>query len=159
MRSRWRSRQACPEAGGEVREPLEQQYFDRFVKPHLSSQIEYLGEVTHEEKVKLLQDARATVFPIEWDEPFGLVMIEVDGLRHPRDRNAVRGGARGDRGRCQRRHRRHLERDGGGSIGLTRSTRTSSDVRSKNASRSTDGSRLPRCVPEDDPEVGCGVRV
>jgi glycosyltransferase involved in cell wall biosynthesis len=55
---------------------LEQRYFDRFVKPHLSSQIEYLGEVTHEEKVQLLQDARATLFPIEWDEPFGLVMIE-----------------------------------------------------------------------------------
>ena len=61
---------------GKCREPLEQQYFDRFVKPHLSSQIEYLGEVTHEEKVQLLQDARATLFPIEWDEPFGLVMIE-----------------------------------------------------------------------------------
>ena len=35
-----------------------------------------LGEVTHEEKVTLLQHARATPFPIEWDEPFGLVMIE-----------------------------------------------------------------------------------
>jgi glycosyltransferase involved in cell wall biosynthesis len=46
------------------------------VNPHLSPQIEYLGEVTHEEKVKLLRDARATLFPIEWDEPFGLVMIE-----------------------------------------------------------------------------------
>ena len=47
---------------GKCREPLEQQYFDRFVKPHLSSQIEYLGEVTHEEKVKLLQDARQRCF-------------------------------------------------------------------------------------------------
>lgn len=61
---------------GKCREPLEQQYFDKFVKPHLSPQIEYLGEVTHEEKVRLLQAARATLFPIEWDEPFGLVMIE-----------------------------------------------------------------------------------
>jgi glycosyltransferase involved in cell wall biosynthesis len=32
--------------------------------------------VTHGEKVELLQDARATLFPIEWEEPFGLVMIE-----------------------------------------------------------------------------------
>jgi len=32
--------------------------------------------VTHGEKVELLQHARATLFPIEWDEPFGLVMIE-----------------------------------------------------------------------------------
>jgi glycosyltransferase involved in cell wall biosynthesis len=61
---------------GKNREPAEQQYFDEFVRPHLSSQIEYLGEVTHGEKVELLQDARATLFPIEWEEPFGLVMIE-----------------------------------------------------------------------------------
>jgi glycosyltransferase involved in cell wall biosynthesis len=32
--------------------------------------------VSHEEKVELLQHARVTLFPIEWDEPFGLVMIE-----------------------------------------------------------------------------------
>jgi glycosyltransferase involved in cell wall biosynthesis len=32
--------------------------------------------VTHGEKVELLQDARATLFPIDWEEPFGLVMIE-----------------------------------------------------------------------------------
>jgi glycosyltransferase involved in cell wall biosynthesis len=32
--------------------------------------------VTHGEKVELLQDARVTLFPIEWEEPFGLVMIE-----------------------------------------------------------------------------------
>ena len=40
------------------------------------TEIEYLGEVTHGEKVELLQNARATLFPIEWEEPFGLVMIE-----------------------------------------------------------------------------------
>jgi glycosyltransferase involved in cell wall biosynthesis len=61
---------------GKNREPLENQYFDEFVRPHLSSEIEYLGEVTHGEKVELLQNARATLFPIEWEEPFGLVMIE-----------------------------------------------------------------------------------
>ena len=61
---------------GKKREPAEQAYFDEFVRPHLSDQIEYLGEVTHGEKVELLQDARATLFPIEWEEPFGLVMIE-----------------------------------------------------------------------------------
>jgi glycosyltransferase involved in cell wall biosynthesis len=61
---------------GKLREPLEQKYFDEFVAPHLSDQIEYLGEVNHGEKVELLQHARATLFPIEWEEPFGLVMIE-----------------------------------------------------------------------------------
>jgi glycosyltransferase involved in cell wall biosynthesis len=61
---------------GKCREPLERQYFEELVQPHLSDRIEYVGEVTHGEKVELLQHARATLFPIEWDEPFGLVMIE-----------------------------------------------------------------------------------
>jgi glycosyltransferase involved in cell wall biosynthesis len=61
---------------GKMREPLEQRYFDEYVRPHLNSEIEYLGEVSHGEKVELLQHARATLFPIEWEEPFGLVMIE-----------------------------------------------------------------------------------
>ncbi|MGH3104596.1 MAG: glycosyltransferase family 4 protein [Gaiellaceae bacterium] len=61
---------------GKMQEPPEQQYFDEFVRPHLNDRIEYLGEVTHGHKVELLQHARATLFPIEWEEPFGLVMIE-----------------------------------------------------------------------------------
>ena len=61
---------------GKRREPPEIRYFEELVRPHLSDRIEYLGEVTHGEKVELLQDARATLFPIEWEEPFGLVMIE-----------------------------------------------------------------------------------
>jgi glycosyltransferase involved in cell wall biosynthesis len=39
-------------------------------------QIQYLGEVSHEEKVQLLGGATVTLFPITWREPFGLVMIE-----------------------------------------------------------------------------------
>jgi glycosyltransferase involved in cell wall biosynthesis len=61
---------------GKMQEPKERQYFHEFVEPHLVNGIEYLGEVTHGEKVELLQNARATLFPIEWEEPFGLVMIE-----------------------------------------------------------------------------------
>jgi glycosyltransferase involved in cell wall biosynthesis len=61
---------------GKKREPAERAYFDELVAPKLGSGLEYLGEVTHEEKVELLQNARATLFPIEWEEPFGLVMIE-----------------------------------------------------------------------------------
>lgn len=58
------------------RERLEQEYFDALVKPALGRGIEYLGETTHAAKVELLQNARATLFPIEWDEPFGLVILE-----------------------------------------------------------------------------------
>ena len=61
---------------GKRREVKERQYFAEFVEPHVGHGVEYLGEVTHGEKVELLQDARATLFPIEWEEPFGLVMIE-----------------------------------------------------------------------------------
>src|SRR5918999_301827 len=61
---------------GKCAEPAEQEYFDALVRPHLAGGREYLGEVTHGEKVELLRCARATLFPIEWEEPFGLVMIE-----------------------------------------------------------------------------------
>jgi glycosyltransferase involved in cell wall biosynthesis len=60
-----------------MQEPKEEGYFAEFVEPHLGIHgIEYLGEVSHGRKVELLQDARATLFPIDWEEPFGLVMIE-----------------------------------------------------------------------------------
>jgi glycosyltransferase involved in cell wall biosynthesis len=61
---------------GKKQDQKEIDYFDELVAPHLVDGIEYLGEVTHGEKVELLQNARATLFPIEWEEPFGLVMIE-----------------------------------------------------------------------------------
>lgn len=61
---------------GKMREPREREYFEEFVEPHLGNRIEYLGEVNHGMKVELLQNARCTLFPIEWEEPFGLVMIE-----------------------------------------------------------------------------------
>jgi glycosyltransferase involved in cell wall biosynthesis len=61
---------------GKMREPLEREYFERHVRPSLGWGIEYLGEVSHDEKVALLQGARATLFPIDWEEPFGLVMVE-----------------------------------------------------------------------------------
>jgi glycosyltransferase involved in cell wall biosynthesis len=61
---------------GKMQELREEEYFEAAVKPHLGGGIEYLGEVSHEEKVELLQNARVTLFPIEWAEPFGLVMIE-----------------------------------------------------------------------------------
>jgi glycosyltransferase involved in cell wall biosynthesis len=61
---------------GKKQDPKEDRYFHELVEPHLDDEIEYLGEVTHGEKVELLQNARVTLFPIEWEEPFGLVMIE-----------------------------------------------------------------------------------
>ena len=61
---------------GKMQELREEEYFEATVRPYLGDGIEFLGEVTHADKVDLLQNARATLFPIEWAEPFGLVMIE-----------------------------------------------------------------------------------
>lgn len=58
------------------REPLEVDYFERFVRRHLGGGIEYLGEVGHDDKVELLRHARALLCPISWEEPFGLAMVE-----------------------------------------------------------------------------------
>ncbi|MEH1963994.1 MAG: glycosyltransferase family 4 protein [Nostoc sp.] len=53
------------------------EYFEKEIKPHIDGkQIEYLGEANHAQKNTLMGDAVATLFPITWREPFGLVMIE-----------------------------------------------------------------------------------
>lgn len=53
------------------------QYFEQDVKPLIDGkQIEYLGEADHVMKNELMGNAVATLFPITWREPFGLVMVE-----------------------------------------------------------------------------------
>jgi glycosyltransferase involved in cell wall biosynthesis len=61
---------------GKVNEGPEREYFAEAVEPHLSERIYYRGEVDHETKVQLYSRSRCTLFPIQWPEPFGLVMIE-----------------------------------------------------------------------------------
>lgn len=52
-------------------------YFDTHVKPHVDGRnIEYIGEISDREKSEFLGNALGLVFPIDWPEPFGLVMIE-----------------------------------------------------------------------------------
>ena len=58
------------------REPEEIKYFERYIEPELGPDVEYVGEVGHDEKCRLLGEAHALLVPIEWQEPFGLVMIE-----------------------------------------------------------------------------------
>jgi glycosyltransferase involved in cell wall biosynthesis len=53
------------------------EYFEKEIKPLIDGkQIEYLGEANHSQKNALMGGAVATLFPITWREPFGLVMIE-----------------------------------------------------------------------------------
>jgi glycosyltransferase involved in cell wall biosynthesis len=55
----------------------DQAYFDHFVKPRIDGKfIEYVGEISDAEKSEFLGNALGLVFPIDWPEPFGLVMVE-----------------------------------------------------------------------------------
>lgn len=61
---------------GEI-QPMFRDYWERDVQPHIDGrQVEYLGEADLMLKNELLASARALLFPIQWDEPFGLIMIE-----------------------------------------------------------------------------------
>jgi glycosyltransferase involved in cell wall biosynthesis len=50
--------------------------FNRLIKNNKSNLIEYLGELNFKEKVKFFAGAKVFLYPIQWEEPFGLVMIE-----------------------------------------------------------------------------------
>ncbi len=53
------------------------EYYETQIKPHIDGeQIQFLGEANHMQKNVLMGNAIATLFPITWREPFGLVMIE-----------------------------------------------------------------------------------
>jgi glycosyltransferase involved in cell wall biosynthesis len=54
----------------------EQEYFDSQVAPLLGPEVEFLGELNVAEKYQLMGGAAAFLNPIQWPEPFGLVMIE-----------------------------------------------------------------------------------
>ena len=52
-------------------------YFETCIRPLLADPlIEFIGEIGDAEKAAFLGGAQALLFPIEWPEPFGLVMIE-----------------------------------------------------------------------------------
>lgn len=56
--------------------PDHQAYFDEHVKPFLGSKIKYLGYVEGKKLAAHYKKAKALLFPIQWEEPFGLTMIE-----------------------------------------------------------------------------------
>jgi glycosyltransferase involved in cell wall biosynthesis len=69
--------------GAKCREPAEREYFDEHVRPHLGDGVTYLGELNRTEKAELLGNAAAVLCPINWEEPFGLVMIEAAACGTP----------------------------------------------------------------------------
>ena len=52
-------------------------YFEEHIAPRLAGPgVSQFGEAEHDEKVRLMQGARAVLCPLRWEEPFGLVAIE-----------------------------------------------------------------------------------
>ncbi|HEX5417040.1 MAG TPA: glycosyltransferase, partial [Chloroflexota bacterium] len=51
-------------------------WFETKIRPHLGGDVEWIGPVEGTEKARLLGNAAATLAPIRWDEPFGLVFAE-----------------------------------------------------------------------------------
>lgn len=61
---------------GEIRES-DKVFLEKKIFPYIDGkQIRFIGELEHEEKVRLLREADALLFPSRWNEAFGLVMIE-----------------------------------------------------------------------------------
>jgi glycosyltransferase involved in cell wall biosynthesis len=55
----------------------DREYFERDIKPLLDlPHVEFIGEIADHQKAEFLSGAHALLFPIDWPEPFGLVMIE-----------------------------------------------------------------------------------
>ncbi|TMK31499.1 MAG: glycosyltransferase family 4 protein [Actinobacteria bacterium] len=59
-----------------IAHPTEEEEWERNVKPIIPKDWTVMGEISQEEKVDLLRRAKAVLFPIDWPEPFGLVMTE-----------------------------------------------------------------------------------
>ncbi|WP_280154556.1 glycosyltransferase family 4 protein [Piscinibacter sp. XHJ-5] len=58
-------------------DPADRDYFETVVRPLLAHPlIDYIGELEEKDKNDFIGGARALLFPIDWPEPFGLVMIE-----------------------------------------------------------------------------------
>lgn len=57
--------------------PEEKRYYETAIAPYIDGQqISYIGQVNDIQKNELLGSAKALLFPIEWAEPFGIVMVE-----------------------------------------------------------------------------------
>jgi glycosyltransferase involved in cell wall biosynthesis len=57
-------------------DPTDVEYYEDEVAPQMGSHVDFVGEITEDEKPAFYAGARATLFPSDWPEPFGLVMIE-----------------------------------------------------------------------------------
>ena len=57
-------------------DPLDVDYYEHEVKPRMGADVDFVGEIEEHQKPSFYGGARAILFPSDWPEPFGLVMIE-----------------------------------------------------------------------------------
>ncbi len=57
-------------------DPTQREYFKTRIKPHLNKKIRYVGELSQKQLSDFYGSAKACLYPIEWEEPFGLVVTE-----------------------------------------------------------------------------------
>lgn len=73
---------ACREAGvplllaGKCNEPAERRYYEQVVGPLVDETVTVVLNAGRAETLRMLVDARCLIMPIQWDEPFGMVMLE-----------------------------------------------------------------------------------
>ncbi|MDG4783586.1 glycosyltransferase family 4 protein [Micromonospora sp. WMMD961] len=73
---------ACREAGlplllaGKCNEPAERRYYEQVVAPLVDENVTVVFNADRAETLRMLVDARCLIMPIQWDEPFGMVMLE-----------------------------------------------------------------------------------
>ncbi|MEV0153160.1 glycosyltransferase family 4 protein [Micromonospora sp. NPDC050686] len=73
---------ACRAAGlpltlaGKCNEPAERRYYEQVVSPLLGEDVDVVLNADRQETLRMLLDARCLIMPIQWEEPFGMVMVE-----------------------------------------------------------------------------------
>ncbi|MDG4762263.1 glycosyltransferase family 4 protein [Micromonospora sp. WMMD710] len=89
---------ACREAGlplllaGKCNEPAERRYYEQVVAPLVDDDVTVMLNADRAETLRMLVDARCLIMPIQWEEPFGMVMLEAMATGTPvvaLDRGAV----------------------------------------------------------------------
>jgi glycosyltransferase involved in cell wall biosynthesis len=63
---------------GKVNEKDELEYFNKYIDPYLGDKIKFIGEVGQwsKDKMDLFSKGKGYLYPIQWDEPFGITMAE-----------------------------------------------------------------------------------
>ena len=61
---------------GKIHEAWQREYFEKRIKIRLNDKIRYVGEISQSQKSSFFGSAKCLIYPVQFDEPFGLVMIE-----------------------------------------------------------------------------------